>query len=319
MKEKISSTELRQICTGHQIEIVDLKSVTGSFGKQIFFINQEFLLRVSEVPMTLEQEKFRRIAALHFVPKMIHSGTLQREAGSIYYILLTLLPGDDFVNVYHETAQSQQQQLGKDIAGFLENLQECSGTHYDIGLYVPAFPHFSGTWREGHQEYWELLEQDAAKLHLQPASIEVMERAYRFLRAASAVLDYQVGAKLLHNDLHPKNILLHRGRFSGVIDWECSQFGEADFELCHFIHWCLYPPKPDIDFRPFLRAVFAVSPKCTRVPDLARRLTIYQIEHEIQQIVWSAGEAASWRIPRLARWIDGDVAELLKTFSPYPV
>ena len=312
MKKEIDFTEVHQICSENQIEIKDLKSITGSFGKKIFFINQEFVLRVSETSMTLEQEKFRRIATLNFVPKIIHVGTLQREARPIYYTLLTLLPGDDFVNVYHETTEAQQKQLGEDIAVFLDNLQEINGTHYDIGLYLPAIPHFSGIWRDGHQKYWELLKQESKKLTLRPDSIQVFERAYRVLQATSTVLDFQTGPKLLHNDFHPKNMLVNQGKFSGVIDWECSQFGEADFELSHLIHWCLYPLKSDIDFRTFLRGLFNASPKCTQVPYLAQRLTIYQIEHEMQQIIWNASEAESWRVPRLIRWMDGCVENLFK-------
>jgi len=125
-------------------------------------------------------------------------------------------------------------------------------------------------------------------------------------------LDFQTGAKLLHNDFHPKNILLNAQAFSGVIDWECSQFGEADFELCHLIHWCLYPPRPDIDFRPFLGALFQSSPKCTQVPDIAKRLTIYQIEHEIQQIIWNSSQAEAEKVPRIIRWMDGGVDDLLR-------
>jgi aminoglycoside phosphotransferase (APT) family kinase protein len=315
LKKEIDFTEVHQICTENQVEIKDLKSITGSFGKKIFFINQEFLLRVSEKSMTLEQEKFRRIATLNFVPKIIHIGKLQREARPIYYILLTLLPGDDFVNVYHETTEAQQKQLGEDIAGFLDNLQEINGTHYDIGLYLPVLPHFTGIWRDGHQKYWGLLKQESEKLPLRPNSIQVFERAYRFLQATSAVLDFQTGPKLLHNDFHPKNMLVYQGRFSGVIDWECSQFGEADFELCHLIHWCLYPPKSDLDLRTFLRGLFDASPKCTQVPNLAQRLTIYQIEHEMQQIVWNASEAESWRVPRLIRWMDGCVDNLFREIA----
>ena len=101
-------------------------------------------------------------------------------------------------------------------------------------------------------------------------------------------------------------------KFSGVIDWECSQFGEADFELCHLIHWYLYPPKSNLDFRTFLRALFEASPQCTQVPDLVQRLTIYQIEHEMQQIIWNHSEAESWRIPRLVSWLDGYVADLFR-------
>ncbi len=265
--------------------------------------------------MTLEQEKFRRVATLNFVPKIIHSGTLKRETGPIYYTLLTLLPGDDFVNVYQETTEAQQKQLGKDIAGFLDNLQELNGTHYDIGLYVAALPHFSGTWREGHQKYWEHLKQESEKLPLKPDSIQVFESAYRFLQASIAALDFQTGPKLLHNDFHPGNMLLHQGKFSGVIDWECSQFGEADFELCHVIHWCLYPPQPSINFRTFLRALFDASPKCTQAPNLAQRLSIYQIEHEMQQIIWNASHAESWRVPRLIRWMNGGVDDLLREIA----
>lgn len=315
MKKDVDFTEVRQICAEHQIAIKDLQSITGSFGKRIYFINQEFLLRVSATPMTLEQEKFRRVATLDFVPKIVHIGTLQQKDEPTYYTLLTLLPGDDFVNIYPATTTAQQKQLGKEVARFLDNLQAFAGTSYDIGLYVPMLPHFSGTWRDGHQKYWELFAQEAAKLPLKPDSVQIFERAYQFLYASSAALDFQTGTKLLHNDFHPKNILLDQGKFSGVIDWECSQFGEADFELCHLIHWCVYPPEPDIDFRTFLRAFFEASPRCARVPDLALRLTIYQIEHELQQIIWNASGAESWRVPRLVRWMDGGVDDLLREIA----
>jgi len=262
--------------------------------------------------MEREQEKFRRVAALRFVPRIEHVGVLERTAGSVYYTLLTCLPGDDFVTIYSETTLAQQRQLGKDIAAFLDTLHAFTGTDYDIGLYIPAIPDFTGTWRTGHQKYWELLEQGAKALPLRPESIRSLESAFRFLHASAEALDYQTGARLLHNDFHPKNILLHQGSFSGVIDWECSQFGEADFELCHFIHWCLYPPRPDIDFRPFLGALFQTSPKCAQVPDLATRLTIYQVEHEIQQILWHGSKAEAERVPRILRWMDGGVDDLLR-------
>ena len=311
----IAFAEVEQICAQHQIEIKDLKSTTGSFGKKIFFINQKYLLRVSKSPMINEQGKFKRVEALHFVPKILHVGALETDTGSIFYTFLTLLPGDDFVNLYRETTLAQQKQLGRDVAMFLDDLEKITGTNYDIGLYIPAVPQFSGTWRDGHQRYWEILEQGSAEIHLKPESIQAFASAFRYLRASISALDFQAGPKLLHNDFHPKNILLDQGQLSGVIDWECSQFGEADFELCHLIHWCVYPPAPNIDFRPFLRALFNAAPKCTQVPNLAQRLTIYQIEHEIQQIIWQGGEVESWRVPRLAYWMAGGVDNLFREIT----
>ncbi len=311
MEHALDFAEISQICTQHGIEIQDLRSATGSFDKQIFFINDELLLRVSSTSMAREQEQFRRVATLEGVPHVQNVGMLEREAGPVYYTLLTLLPGDDLVNLYFETTVAQQRQLGQAVAAFLDSLHANRGAHYDIGLYVPALPEFSGSWRAGHQRYWELLKQGAAALHLQPDSRRVFAEAFRFLNASVDVLDYQTGPVLLHNDFHPKNILLHRGSFSGVIDWECSQYGEADFDLCHLIHWCVYPPQPDIDFRPFLHAVFEAAPQCTQVLELTQRLTLYQVEHELQQIIWQGSRAEAERVPRIVRWLEGGVAELL--------
>jgi hypothetical protein len=97
-----------------------------------------------------------------------------------------------------------------------------------------------------------------------------------------------------------------------VIDWECSQYGEADFDLCHLIHWCAYPPHPDIDFRAFLYAMFEAAPRCTQVPELAKRLTVYKVEHEIQQIIWQGSAAETERVSRIVRWLEGEVEELLR-------
>ncbi len=209
----------------------------------------------------------------------------------------------------------QQIQLGKDVAAFLDSLYAFEGTHYDIGHYLPAIPNFSGTWREGREKYWEKLKKETEELQLKQESNDIFERAFDYLRASTEVLDFQAGPKLLHNDFHPRNTLLYEGKFSGVIDWECSQYGEADFELSHFIHWCVYPPKEYMDFRLFLRSLFEASPKCAQVSDLVERLTMYQIEHEIQQIIWHSAKAKSWRVPRLAHWMSGGVDKLFGEIS----
>lgn len=313
--KNIAFSQISQICGKHQIEIKDLATVTGSFDKKIFFINQELLLRVSGTPMTVEQEKFRRVAVLDLVPKILHAGVLKSDTEPLYYIFLTFLPGHDFVNGYQETSSAQQKQLGQDVALFLDTLQAFTGTHYDIGLYIPVISCFSGSWKVGHHRYWEILEQESAELCLLPESVPIFDRAFRFLQASVNALDFQTGPKLLHNDFHPRNILLYEGKLSGVIDWECSQYGEADFELCHLIHWCLYPPQSSIDYKPFLRAFLQSAPACTQVPNLAQRLTIYQIEHEIQQIIWHGRQAEGWRIPRLVHWLDGAVDDFFREIT----
>jgi aminoglycoside phosphotransferase (APT) family kinase protein len=311
LKKEITISDVRQICSKHEIEIEAIESIVGSFNKKIFFINNEFLLRVSGATMTLEQEKFRRVASLEFVPTILHVGVHERDAGQVFYTLLTLLPGDDFVNSYSETTLSQQMQLGKDLAKFLDHLNAFTGEYFDIGLYLPSIAKFGGTWRDGHQKYWDVLKQESSSILLTAESIQVFDQAFHYLMASVDALEYQTGPNLLHNDFHPRNILLVEGKLSGVIDWECSQYGETDFELCHFVHWCLYPPELDMDLRPFLRSFFQSMPECMQVPNLQERLTIYQIEHEIQQIIWDH-KSETWRVPRLSHWLEGGVFDLFK-------
>ena len=319
----IDLIDVRRICDRHHIDIHAVDVRAGSFGKKVFFINRAILLRASLSPMATEQAKVARVSALESVPKILHAGTLERDEGALHYILLTWLPGDDFETVCPHTTPDQQEQLGAAVAGFLDRLHAVGGPtdvasprhidaqRYDIGLYVPTLPGFSGTWREGHRQYIERLSQGLGAVALTAEDRRVIDAALRSVSTLLPALDFQAGPRLLHNDLHPRNILVDQGCFSGVIDWECSQFGEADFDLCHLIHWCLFPARPGQDLRPFLRGLFAALPRCVVVPDLARRLTIYQIEHDLHQIIWNPASAEACRIPRLARWMDGCVEDLL--------
>lgn len=142
-------------------------------------------------------------------------------------------------------------ELGKEVAAFMRRLHAVGGSAYEIGHYIPILPGFEGSWKSGHRKYWEYI---GAKLEALGLSDRPLIRdAFAFLESNSDSLDYQAGPTLLHHDLHPKNIIVEKGRFSGVIDGECSQFGEPDLELCHFIHCCLYPPSAGVDLVPFVR------------------------------------------------------------------
>lgn len=301
---------IHQICANHGITINTLQVPTGSFGKEIFMINDMFLLRTSTKSMAREQENFRRIATLPQVPQLEQVGQIEHADAPLYYTLLTLLPGHDFVDAYANITIKEQETLGQDVAHFLDLLHAHNGPAYDIGLYIPAIPAFGGSWRAGHEAYWQQVHGQCTVQPWRPEHKKLIDRAFDYLAANAHALDFQTGPTLLHNDFHPKNILLDQGRFSGVIDWECAQYGEPDFELCHLIHWTRYPPRPEIDFRPFLQALMVAAPRCTQVPALSTRLTIYQIEHEIQQMLWQGETAKTLRIPRLEQWLNDGITHV---------
>jgi len=124
-------------------------------------------------------------------------------------------------------------------------------------------------------------------------------------------LNYQTGAKLLHNDFHPKNIIVREGKLVGVIDWECSQYGEADFDLSHLFHWCIYPSIQENNLDILLKSVVENLQFISIIPDIEKRFTIYQLEHDINQLIWNGKRQEEERIRRINGWLNGNVNELM--------
>lgn len=128
-------------------------------------------------------------------------------------------------------------------------------------------------------------------------------------------LEYQAGARLLHNDFHPKNIIIHEGQLAGIIDWECSQFGEADFELAHLFHWCIYPTIPDNNLSLYLKSIVKNLQSISGVPNFEKRLTIYQLEHELNQLMWNGLKQEEERMQRINGWLSGQIHALLEEWQ----
>lgn len=277
----------------------------------LYSVNGEYVLRLTPRDVRDQFAKLTRVAGLD--PALKVRACEQSLLGTKYnYILYTKIRGVDFFDCAGDMPIERMRELGKDVAGFMRRLHAVGGSTYDIGHYVPILPGFAGSWKAGHLEYWDYIriKLDALGLSDRP----LIREAFAFLESTRDSLDYQAGPALLHNDLHPKNIIVDEGRFSGVIDWECSQFGEPDFELCHFIHWCLYPPSAGADLVPFVKAILEERPFRHDDGTFARRQGAYQVEHELMQVVWSGGGCLQAREPRLEAWIDGAAERFIASF-----
>ncbi|MCL2462807.1 MAG: phosphotransferase, partial [Defluviitaleaceae bacterium] len=220
--------------------------------------------------------------------------------------------GNDLWSVIRTLTDGQKHIIGKEIAQFLNGLHSVTGVSYDIGHYIPAVPGCKKSWKDGHIEYAGLLKGGLSTLGLEAKSECAITKAFAFIYANIGSLEYQTGAVLLHNDFHPKNIIVRDGRLAGVIDWECSQFGEPDFELAHLFHWCAYPPIPENDLGPLLKSVAENLRITSDVPNIEARLTIYQLEHELNQLVWNGKSQESERIQRINGWLGGRVYALFE-------
>jgi hypothetical protein len=305
---------VNKILAAHKLGHASIQHIKTSDNEHLFFVDDDYVLRITDGNIDNLVRKSGQVQALPSVPKILFAG--RSFSGSKYnYVLCSKIRGCDYIETVCGMSDRQNADLGVSISEFLDSLHAITGSNYDIGHYIPVIPGHSGSWQEGHERYWEFIRNALSKLELNERYNTVFNDSFRYLDAHADALEYQHGPVLLHNDLHPKNIIVQNGAFSGVIDWECSQYGEPDFELCHFIHWCIYPPDPAVNLRPFLFSLFGKMSKIVSTNTFCTRQTIYQIEHELMQIIWSKGRAQDDRVPKIKNWLGGRIQELMHEYG----
>jgi len=271
-----------------------------------YLLDGKYILRISKSELP-EQKKHNRVSTLPFVPKIHMSGTVTVAGQQYHGMLFDYMPGDDLWSVAPGITEKGQYDIGKQIAQFLNELHLITDNYYDIGHYIPTVPRWKKTWKEGHFEYAAILKTGISKEDLKPGSQKTISEAFNYIHANLDSLEYQAGAKLLHNDFHPKNIIIREGRLTAVVDWECSQFGEADFELSRLIDWCVYPDNylaQTNNLGILFKTVIENLP-ISAIPDIEKRMTIYQLEHEINQLIWRGKRQEDERIARINEWLNG--------------
>lgn len=276
-----------------------------------YLIDKKYIMRISKSVLN-EQMLLERVKSVSFVPQIYSSGSFTALGGNYYFLITDYVQGSDLYSVVQKLTDEQSIKIGKEIAHFLFELHSITDSSYDIGHYIPTIPRYKGSWRDGHLEYIKSIRTDLFEMNTTSKSEKIIASAFDYINENINCLEYQMGAKLLHNDFHPENIIIDKGGLAGIIDWECSQFGEPDFELAHLFHWCIYPPKPDGRFELLLKSILENYMNKLNVPNIEKRLTIYQLEHELNQLIWNGNKQEEERMQRINGWLNGQVEDLLE-------
>jgi aminoglycoside phosphotransferase (APT) family kinase protein len=250
-----------------------------------------------------EQIRFDRIRDLKHVPRIVHASDQGSSKPGEYYLILEYIKGCELFDNYKALNERDICDIGTEIADFLIDLHKIKGEKYDIGHYVPIIPGYDKSWRSGHERYWDSIYKGLKDIQLPDSVRNSLELANDYISTNILSLNYETGPSLLHNDFHYKNIIINNNTFSGVIDWECSQYGEADFDLIHLLHWSLFPPIEGFDMTDLFHQIFHLYMKRNRIPMIEKRLTIYLLEHDFIQILWSQGKKADEYVPRISWWL----------------
>lgn len=313
-KVDLQKNEIMEMLEKHEFPSADIVLYQKNERVTDYLVDDRYILRISRSELS-EKVRLEKVQSVMFVPKMHISGTFNASGENYHFIIIDFVKGEELLGVLQMLTLEQSIQIGKDIAKFLDDLHMVTDCSYDIGHYIPTIPRFRYSWRKGHLEYIESLRNSLSDLNLKVESKTVILSAFEYIRANADSLDYQSGPKFLHNDLHPKNIIINQGKLAGIIDWECSQYGEVDFEIVHLFHWGIYPSKPEERFDSILKSLFENYACIKQVPNIEKRLTIYQLEHELNQLIWSGMSQEELRIQRINGWLNNQIEDLLNNWS----
>ena len=306
----IHITEIYKIVHTHNIPASVIELHREIDDKATYLIDNKYMLKISTSTLE-EQTKQARVKSIQLAPNIHASGVLSISGREYHYVIIDYVQVLELWSAAQSLTNKEKYNIGKEIAQFLNELHSLTGDCYDIGHYIPTIPCYKKSWEEGHLEYAAVLQDGISKLDLKPSSKKAIANAFEYIHSNIHTLKNQTGARLLHNDFHPKNIIVHKGRLAGVIDWECSQYGEADFDLSHLIHWCAYPMDRENNLEIVLKSVVENLQIASIIPDIEQRFTIYQLEHEINQLVWRGARQEKERIPRINGWLNGKMGAYL--------
>lgn len=302
---------IHKILKSCQLNIEDIHPFQTNDRIHDYLLDQRLLLRLSMTTLD-ETEKLLRLKNISGVQKVHFHGVIQHENKKVHYVMMDFFEGNTLYEVIPFLTDEEAKHIGSDIAKSLNELHQIKGETYDIGHYIPTIPKHVGSWKSGHIKYINDLKKEINIYQFDLEKHNVIKQAFDYMEQYIDSLEFEEGSVLLHNDLHPKNIIINQHQFIGFIDWECSQFGSYDFDYVNLIHWCLFPPEKDKSFELLLKTVLISDKQLLKIPKLAERFTIYQLEHEINQMIWHKCNNSEERISRISKWLNGAICHLFE-------
>jgi hypothetical protein len=154
MEEKLEEKDIREIFIENQLQCNKITKAFGSFDKELFFIDDKYLIRTSNQSMIDERNKINRVKNLKHVPKIVHASDQSSTTCKLYYLILQYIKGCELFAEYKNLQEHNIHDIGVELAEFLLDLHSIKGNKYDIGHYVPIIPGYDKSWRSGHERYW---------------------------------------------------------------------------------------------------------------------------------------------------------------------
>ncbi len=144
------------------------------------------------------------------------------------YMILERLPGNDLGQVYPRLSTSEKQRLARKVAAIQDQVAELApaASFGWLSSYQPADP--IASWQQV-----VAMQLDADLERIAQAGLFDPDRAGRISEKVSPFVPYlqAVAPRPFLDDTTTKNVLIHRGRLSGIVDTDTVCFGDRLYVL----------------------------------------------------------------------------------------
>lgn len=258
-----------------------VEKINVGFTNTVYNINDFYIVKIctdrnNEEEFQKEIDFYKTNRENSLIPKLYYSSTDKKEI-PYFYEIIEKVDGISLYNVWHTFSEKQREEIIRQLCIAMKRIHSNTGKSYN--------------WIKEIKNQFILLYEKAKELNIfSNEEQKLLECAYdkfeKYLESNEFVL--------IHNDLHFDNILFSNGKIK-LIDFERSMYAPRDFELDIIYRMIRKPWKFASEemekytntshYSNIMLYIEKYYPKLVNVPNLYKRLAIYDIVYFLKHLV----------------------------------
>ncbi len=283
---------VREICQKEGIKARNIQVLSGGQVNAVFLVEGEVVIRIGSrgdalQRMKHESELIQSLGGEIPVPKIYALG----QHGGLAYQVQQVLPGQKLYSAWKNFRAEEQENIVAELVGYLKIIHNRRCLSFG---YAQNPSSMFESWSQFIADHFQKTLDEIAALGIRMVP-GYLEMAMDYFEAHKHVLQNSVPV-LVHGDLSLVNLLVDKGKISGILDFEYSLQAPKDYELWVTEAFCLYPNDwaeeenevyCSADFANFFNLLQKYYPEMFEIPDLRQRVNIYQLEASLSNyLAW---------------------------------
>ncbi|NBJ68210.1 aminoglycoside phosphotransferase family protein [Roseburia sp. 1XD42-34] len=235
---------------------------------QKYILDDQYLVRVfSDEHIEKRKEEFHTLAKLRSLSKAIPEAmefNVVKEQG-LAYMVLSFMPGEDGEATLQKLETKEQYDAGYSAGEELNKLHA-----------YPA-PNYQESWYDLKKRKNDNYLQHLSLMNIDP---KIENALVHYIREHEDIMKNRPN-RFQHDDFHPANLLINKGRFSGIIDFQKMDWGDPihDFQKLGF-----FSSRISIPFTNGIVNGYHWNMKLDE--DFWELYTLYSAMHLVSALVW---------------------------------